>query len=242
MLAILRKEFIGFLYTPVGYIVLTLFLIGTGLFVWVFPQTSVLDYGFADLNTFFSLTPYVFLFLIPGITMRSLADEKKAGTMELLLTHPPSEWGILMGKYLAAWLLVGVALLPTLVYVQSVYLLGAPQGNLDLAAVTGSYIGLFLLGGVFTAIGIFASSLTQSQIGAFVGALFLCFFFYEGFSSLAKLEFWNTTGYILEQISVASHYQAMGRGLIDSRDIIYFLSLMVLFLVATKTILSSRKW
>lgn len=242
MLSILRREFFGFLYTPVGYVVLTLFLLGTGLFVWVFPQTSILRYGFAELSTFFSLTPYVFFFLIPGITMRSFADERKTRTLELLLTHPPAGWQILLAKYLAAWFLVGLALLPTLVYVYSVYELGAPRGNLDLAAVSGSYLGLFLLGGVFTAIGVFASSLTESQIGAFVGALFLCFLLYEGFSSFAALEVWSTLGYLLEQLSLAYHYQALGRGLIDSRDLIYFFSVIIFFLISTQAVLNSRRW
>ncbi|MGF1532735.1 MAG: gliding motility-associated ABC transporter permease subunit GldF [Bernardetiaceae bacterium] len=242
MRQIFWKEFLGFLYSPVGYVVLGLFLIGTWLFVWVFPQTNLLELGVADLDTFFSLTPYVFLFLIPGITMRSLADEQRSGTLDLLLTHPPSVAWVLWAKYLAAWALVALALLPTLTYVWTIYGLGVPVGNLDVGATTGAYLGLLLLGGVFVAVGIFASSLTESQIGAFVGALFLCFFLYEGLSSLARLSFWGETGYILEEVSLAYHYRSLGRGVIDSRDVLYFLGIIFFFLMGTRAVMSRRQW
>lgn len=239
---ILKKEINSFFDSLIAYVVIAVFLTGIGLLVWVFPETSILSYGYADLYTFFGMTPYVFLFLIPAITMRSFAEEKKGGTMELLMTQPVTDWQIIMGKFLAGWLIVVVALIPTLIYYLSVYQLGSPTGNLDSAGIAGSYIGLILLGGVFTAIGILASSVTENQVIAFIMAVFLCFIFFSGFPSLASLDVWGTAAYWVEQIGILYHYNAMSRGLIDSRNVVYLLSLTALMLLITHLVMNSRKW
>lgn len=239
---ILTKEVNSFLNSLIAYVVMAVFLTGTGLLVWVFPETSILAYGYADLYTFFGLTPYVFLFLIPAITMRSFAEERKGGTMELLMTQPVTDWQIILGKFLAGWLIVVITLLPTLIYYVSVYQLGSPAGNLDSAGIAGSYTGLVLLGGVFTAFGILASSVTENQVIAFILAVFLCFVFFSGFSSLAALDAWEAAAYWIEQIGILYHYHALSRGLIDSRNVVYFFSLITLMLLITHLVLNSRKW
>lgn len=242
MWQILKKEVNGFFDSLIAYVVIGVFLTGIGLLLWVFPETSILNYGYADMYTFFSLTPYVFLFLIPAITMRSFAEEKKGGTMELLLTQPVTDLQLILGKFLAGWLIVLLALLPTLIYCFSVYQLGSPVGNLDAAGIAGSYIGLILLGGVFTAIGIFASSITENQVIAFILAVFLCFIFFTGFSSVAAIDIWGNSAYQIEQLGILHHYNAMSRGLIDSRNLIYFISVIILMLLLTHLVLNSRKW
>ena len=241
MYSILRKEFNAFLSSPVAYVVIGVFLVATGLFVWVFPDSSVLDYGFADLQTLFSTAPWVFLFLIPAITMRTFAEEKKAGTIELLLTRPLTDGQIIGGKYLACLLLALLALLPTLLYYYSVYRLGSPEGNIDSAATVGSYLGLGLLAAVFAAIGIFASALTRDQIIAFLVAVVGCFLVYTGFDSLASV-FEGDAAYYIGQLGIAAHYRDLSKGLIDSRDLLYFLSLIVGLLWATRLVLRSRNW
>lgn len=242
MIHILTKEFNAFLNSLIAYIVIGVFLTSMGLLMWVFPETSVLDYGFADMDTLFSLAPYVFIFLIPAITMRSFAEEKRSGTLELLFTRPLTEWDIVLGKFLASFLLVLFALLPTGIYYLSVYLLGDPVGNIDASGITGSYIGLMLLAGVFCAIGIFASSITTNQIVSFILAAFLCFLLFTGFNSLAALNVWSGNVLVIKQLGILYHYESLGRGLIDSRDVIYFISLTALTVLATKTILAARTW
>lgn len=241
MLTILQKEFNAFLNSPVAYVVLGVFLIATGLFVWVFPDSSVLDYGFADLQTLFTLAPWIFLFLIPAITMRTFAEEKKAGTIELLLTRPLTDWQIIGGKYLACFLLALLALIPTLLYYFSVYKLGSPEGNIDSAATVGSYLGLAFLASVFAAIGILASALTRDQIIAFLVAVVGCFLIYSGFDSLASvLE--GSPAYYVSQLGIAAHYRDLSKGLVDSRDLVYFISVVWLALQATRLALRSRNW
>lgn len=242
MKEIFFKEVNSFLSSLIAYIVLSVFLIGVGLLVWVFPETSVLAYGYADLETLFSFGPYVLLFLIPAITMRMFAEEKKGGTMELLYTRPLTDWQIILGKYFSGIFLLLLALLPTLLYYFSVSELGNPEGNIDTAAFAGSFLGLFLLGAVFSAIGVFASSITENQIVAFLVALFLCFLLYTGFSSLAAIDVWGTGSYIIQQLGILYHYDALSRGLIDSRNLVYFLTVIILLLFLTKLVLSSRKW
>lgn len=242
MFSIFKKEIASFLSSLVAYLVIGIFLTGVGLFVWVFPESNVLDYGFADLGTLFSLTPYIFLFLIPAITMRTFAEEKKTGTIELLLTKPLTDWDIILGKYLASLMLVLIALVPTLLYYYSIYELGNPKGNVDSAGVFGSYIGLILLGAVFTAIGTFASSISKDQIVSFLIAAFLCFVLYQGISAVASLEIWGSAAYLVSQLGLDYHYNALGKGLIDSRNVIYFLSVIAFMLSSTKLVLGSRKW
>ena len=241
MFDILRKEFNAFLSSPVAYVVLGVFLVATGLFVWVFPESSVLDYGYADLQTLFNIAPWIFLFLIPAITMRTFAEEKKAGTIELLLTRPLTDGQILGGKFLACLLLALLALLPTLLYYYSVYKLGNPEGNIDSAATVGSYLGLALLAGVFVAMGVFASAITRDQIIAFLVAVVGCFLVYSGFDSLASV-FEGSAAYYISQLGIAAHYRDISKGLIDSRDLTYFFSLIAGLLLATRLVLQSRNW
>jgi ABC-2 type transport system permease protein len=241
MLTILQKEFNAFLNSPVAYVVLGVFLIATGLFVWVFPDSSVLDYGYADLQTLFNLAPWIFLFLIPALTMRTFAEEKKAGTIELLLTRPLTDGQIIGGKYLACLLLALLALVPTLLYYYSVYQLGSPAGNIDSAATVGSYLGLALLAAVFAAIGILASALTRDQIIAFLVAVVGCFLVYSGFDSLASV-LQGSSAYYVSQLGIAAHYRDLSKGLVDSRDLVYFFSVVAVALQATRLALRSRNW
>jgi ABC-2 type transport system permease protein len=241
MLTILQKEFNAFLNSPVAYVVLGVFLIATGLFVWVFPDSSVLDYGYADLQTLFNLAPWIFLFLIPALTMRTFAEEKKAGTIELLLTRPLTDGQIIGGKYLACLLLALLALVPTLLYYYSVYKLGSPEGNIDSAATVGSYLGLALLAAVFAAIGVLASALTRDQIIAFLVAVVGCFLVYSGFDSLASV-LQGSSAYYVSQLGIAAHYRDLSKGLIDSRDLVYFFSVVALALQGTRLALRSRNW
>lgn len=242
MRRVLGKEFNGFLNSLIAYIVIGVFLTAMGLLTWVFPETSVLDYGYADMFTVFDLGPYVFIFLVPAITMRSFAEEKKAGTMELLLTKPLTDWQIILGKFFACFLLIVLAVVPTLVYYVSVYLLGNPVGNIDTPGVVGSYVGLMLLGAVFCAIGIFASSVTSSQIIAFLVGAFLCFFMFTGFESLSLLNVWSEQVLFIKQMGLLYHYESMSKGLIDSRDLIYFGSVTALMLMLTRIMIGSRSW
>jgi len=213
----------------VAYITIGVFLIVLGLFLWVFPDTSILEYGYASLESLFNTAPYLFMFLIPAITMRSLAEERREGTFELLATRPVTFGQIIMGKYFACVALVLFALLPTYVYYYSVSALGSPQNNIDTGAVIGSYIGLFLLGASFVAIGLFASAITKNQIIAFTIAVFLSFFVYSGFDSLSQLLSLQNTG--IDQLGISSHYSSVSRGVLDTRDLFYFIALTALFIL-----------
>jgi len=223
----------------VAYVTIGVFLLVLGLFLWVFPDSSILDYGYAGLDSLFSTAPYLFMFLIPAITMRSLAEERKEGTFELLFTRPLKDWEIVLGKYFACLFIVLFALLPTLVYYYSVSVLGTPQGNIDTGAVIGSYIGLFLLGAAFAAIGLFASSLTKNQIIAFTIAVFLCFFFYSGFDSLSQMLSLQDLG--LQSLGITQHYQSVSRGVLDTRDLFYFLLVAGTFIWLTLLILIKQR-
>jgi ABC-2 type transport system permease protein len=240
MLVIFQKELNSFLNSLVGYLVISVFLLAVGLLIWVFPEYSLLLYGYAGLESFFSLTPFLYIFLIPAITMRTFAEEKRLGTMELLLTRPLTNWQIIFGKYLATCALVAFSLLPTLLYYFSVYELGSPKGNIDSAAVVGSYLGLFLLGCVFCAVGIFASALTDNQIISFMVAVFLCFILYTGFSQIAAINLWSSYSFIINQLGIDFHYHSISKGLIDSRNLLYFLSVIFSFLAATKLVLEKE--
>lgn len=242
MIRVLTKEFNSFLNSLIAYVVIGVFLTGMGLLMWVFPETSVLDYGYADMDTLFSLGPYVFIFLIPAITMRSFAEERKSGTMELLLTKPLTDWDIILGKFFACWLLVLFALLPTVIYFFSISALGNPAANIDTPGVIGSYVGLALLAGVFCSVGIVASSITSNQIVSFILAAFLCFIVFSGFESMSTLNVWSANALLIKQFGILYHYEALSKGLIDSRDVIYFISVGALMLLISKIILSSRSW
>jgi ABC-2 type transport system permease protein len=242
MVQVLLKEFNSFLNSLIAYVVIGVFLVAMGLLMWVFPESSVLEYGYADMDTLFTMGPYVFIFLVPAITMRSFAEEKKAGTIELLITKPLSDWEIILGKYLASFLLVCCALLPTVLYYISIWNLGSPKGNIDTPGIIGSYIGLIFLGAVFCSVGILSSSLTRNQIVAFIIAAFLCFILFTGFESLASLNVWSTNALLIKQLGLFEHYAALSRGLIDSRNVIFFLSVILVMLSFAKLTLSSRQW
>ena len=218
------------------------FMLLTGLFLWVFPESSILDYGYAGLDSFFNIAPYLFIFLVPAITMRAIAEEKKDGTFELLATRPLSDWDILFGKFLACLAIVLLTLLPTLIYYFSINQLGITKGNIDTGAVIGSYIGLVLLASAFTSIGLFTSSLSNNQIISFTVAVFLCFFSFSGFDSISSIISLQEIGSFLTELGINEHYQSVSRGVLDTRDWIYFLSFTALFLFLSKTILGARKW
>jgi len=238
MITILIKEINEFLDALTAYVVIGIFLTGIGLLMWVFPDTNVLDYGYASMDPLFSLGPYVFMFLIPAVTMKSFAEEKRSGTIELLYTLPFRDLEIICGKFLAGFVLVCLSVLPTLVYYFSLSYLGNPPGNIDTAGIIGSYIGLVLLGGVFTAIGVFSSALTRSQIISFMLAAFLCFVFYAGFDSVIAINSWTDSAYLISRIGILSHYEALSKGLIDFGDVTYFLSMIVLMLHFTRITLT----
>ncbi len=243
MIALLKKEINSFLNSLIGYMVIIVFLMSVGLFMWVFPgDSNILDNGFANIDTLFVIAPFIFMFLVPAVTMRSFAEEYRQGTIELLLTKPLTELQIVLAKYLANVILVVLSLLPTLVFVYSVYQLGAPVGNIDMGGTWGSYLGLLFLSAGFAAIGVFASSLTSNQIVAFIIGVFLSFFFYTGFQSVSTLPMFSGFDYLILSLGIQEHYISMSRGVIDTRDMIYFLSLIVLFILLTKVSLESRKW
>lgn len=243
MLTLLKKEINAFLNSVIGYVVLVVFLVVNGLFLWVFPlDFNILDFGYANLDGLFMLAPFVFLFLIPAITMRSFADERSYGTIETLFTKPLTDLHIILAKYFAAVLLVTFSLLPTLFYYFTVYQLGLPKGNLDSGAIWGSYVGLLFLGASFAAIGIFASSLTDNQIVAFIAGAGIAAFVYLGFELIYSLSFFGKADLFIKSLGISSHYASMSRGVIDTRDIIYFLSVIAFFILLTHFILGRRKW
>ncbi len=239
MYSILKKEITSYLSSLVAYVTIGVFLLVLGLFLWVFPDSSILDYGYAGLDSLFNTAPYLFMFLIPAITMRSLAEERKEGTFELLLTRPLTDGQIVLGKFFACVLLVLFALIPTLVYYYSVYSLGNPAGNVDTGAVIGSYIGLFLLGSGFAAIGLFASSVSKNQIIAFTIAVFLSYFFYTGFDSLSSLLSLQNLG--LQNIGITAHYESVSRGVLDTRDLGYFVCLSAFFIWCTLLVIKLQR-
>lgn len=241
MLAIFNKEINAFFSSLTAYIVMAVFLTAVGLLIWVFPDTNVLNFGYADLTSFFNLTPFVLLFLIPAITMRALAEEVRNGTIELLLTKPLSDWALVVGKFLADWVLVVLTLAPTLLYYYTVYQLGNPVGNVDTGAVFGSYIGLLLLSAVFVAVGLWASSLSDNQIVAFVLGVFISFLLFAGIGAVAKLDFLGEWAYPISWISLDQQYADLGRGLVDSRNVVYLLSVTTLFLWLTQNQIRSKR-
>lgn len=214
MIALFKKEISSFFASPIGYLVIAVFLILNGLFLWVFEGNfNILDSGFADLLPFFQLTPWIFIFLIPAITMKSFSEEKKMGTLELLFTKPISLWSMVIGKYVAALFLTILALIPTILYVWTVWQLGNPAGNLDIGSTLGSYIGLLFLAMSYTAIGIFASTLSTNQIVAFMLAVLFSFFLYYGIDEVIQLLFNTETTW-----SLKAHFDSIGRGVIDTRS------------------------
>lgn len=228
------KEWRQFFSSLTGYIAIILFLLLMGLFLFVFPNSSILDFGYATLDNFFTLAPWIMLFLIPTITMRSIADEYKSGTFEVLKTLPLSASKIVWGKYFGCLLVVAVALIPTLIYAYSVEQLSA-KGGIDVGATAGSYIGLFMLAAVYTAVGVCTSSFTNNTVVAFILAAFVCFILYSGFNAVSKLPvFAAGADYYIQMLGIDFHYTSISRGVIDTRDVLYFLAMIVLFLLITQ--------
>ncbi|MEP6646972.1 MAG: ABC transporter permease [Saprospiraceae bacterium] len=242
MKAIYLRELGSYFSSMIAYITVGLLLAVLGLVLWVFPDFSILLSPFASVDTLFAVAPMIFIFLIPAFTMRSLAEEKQSATLEVLLTRPVTSFQIVFGKYLATLTWLVIALLPTIVYVFSVYELGSPKGNIDLGQIAASYLGLFLLGAVFCAIGIFASSQTSNQIVAFVGAVFFCFVLYYGFYFISKMSsFEGSLDSMIESLGIDFHYHSISRGIIDTRDLAYFICLIGLCLSWTWASISNRK-
>lgn len=243
MKSLLIKEISQFFSSLTGYIVVIVFLLANGLFLWVFPgEMNILDAGYASLDTLFTLAPWIFLFLIPAITMRSFSEEKKSGNLDLLLTRPLTEMQIVLAKYGAAVLMAVIALIPTLFFFYTLIALRQPDMPVDAGATWGSYIGLVLLSAIYAAVGIFASSLTDNSIVAFILAVLLCFLLYIGFDFLGQLSAEGATGNFIINLGIEAHYKSMRRGVIDSRDLVYFISVIILILFFTRTKLKSRNW
>lgn len=243
MFTLFKREIRNFLSSFIGYIVIIVFLLINGLFIWVFPlDFNILENGYANIDGLFSLAPFVFLFLIPAITMRSFAEEKKSGTIELLMTKPLSDLQVVLAKYFAGFILVLFALIPTLIYYLTVYYLGSNVGNIDVGGTWGSYIGLLFLGATFVSIGLFASTISDNQINSFIIALFLCGFIYIGFDFIYQLSIFGNFSLFIQSLGISAHYNSMSRGVIDTRDVIYFLSMISVFILLSKISLESRKW
>mgnify|MGYP006280919015 FL=1 len=243
MFSLLKKEINTFFSSITGYLVIIVFLLLNSAFMWVFKGgNNVLESGYASLDSLFTMAPWIFLFLVPAITMRMFAEEKRSGTLELLFTRPVSAWKIVISKFLAAWILVLISIIPTLAYFVSVYLLGAPQGNIDTGGTWGSYIGLLFLGGIYAALGVYSSSLTDNQIVAFILAVMLSFLFYLGFDLLSTVFAQGEFVHLVEKLGIQFHYLSISRGVLDSRDLIYFAAVIFIFLYATRYVLLSRKW
>jgi ABC-2 type transport system permease protein len=243
MFAIFRKEISGFFSSLTGYIVIIVFLLVNSLFMWVFPgEWNIFDTGYAGLDTLFFLSPWVFLFLVPAVTMRMIAEEKRLGTIELIYSRPVTERGIIWGKFFASVVLVLLALLPGLIYYVSVYILGETPGNMDKGGTWGAFIGLFFLASVYASAGIFASSVTDNQVFAFIFAVLICFILFMGFDSFAYLPGLKSFDEFVIRLGINEHYKSMSRGVLDFRDAIYFLAVAAIFNEATRLVLLSRKW
>ncbi len=240
MLSIYLKEIRSFLSSLIAYVVIIAFLLLIGLFTWVFTDTNVLDLGYANLDSLFIMAPWVFIFLISAITMRSFSEEKRTGTYELLSTKPLSHIQIIGGKYLAALTLVAFSILPTLIYFYSIYQLGLPKGNIDVGATWGSYLGLLFLGACYASIGLFASAITPNQIIAFILGMFLCFFAFTGFEQVSNLGLFGNNDFLVQWLGIQYHYDSISRGVLDTRDVVYFLSFIGLFLAASSASLKHK--
>lgn len=240
MFAILRKEIEAFFSSLMAYVIIGFFLILMGLWIWVFPETNVLDSGYADLSPLFRFAPYILIFLAPAVTMGLFSEELKIGTIELLLTSPLTILQIVLGKYLASLVIMVSIFLLTSIYCISIYLLASPTGNIDVAALIGSYIGLLLLSSVFLGIGLATSACTQNQIVAFLIGTFVCFLLYQGFDAWATLKTWGKYPLVIAQLGILYHYESLSRGVIDLRDILYFCSFSFLSIIITTLVLKKK--
>jgi ABC-2 type transport system permease protein len=243
MFSIYKKEIRSFLSSLIAYVVIVVFLVTVSLFMWVLPVgDNIFEMGYANLDSLFNRAPFIFIFLISAITMRFFSEEKKTGTIEVLTTKPVTDIQIILGKYAAGVTLVVFSLLPTLLYMYTVYQLGATKGNMDLGATWGSYCGLFLLASCYVAIGMFASAISDNQIVSFIVSMFLCFSFYSLFDLLADFSLLGKYDSLVASLGIQAHYISLSRGVIDSRDVLYFMSIIIAFIWLTKTVFDSRKW
>ena len=243
MKSIFLKEIRSFFSSLVGYFVIVLFLLVAGLFMWVMPDTNIPDFGYASMDRFFSFAPWLLIFLIPAITMRTFSDEFKSGTIEFLATKPLQNKDIILGKFFASFVLVIISILPTLLYVYSISALAITNHELDMGSIIGSYLGLLFLVAAFTSIGLFCSASTENQIIAFLLSVFVSFLLYMGFESVSKLPFFaGMLDYYISQFGMTFHYNSISRGVLDSRDLVYFLSISALFLLGTNLFLQKRNW
>ncbi len=243
MRALFKKEISGFFSSLTGYLVIVVFLLLNSLFMWIIPgQFNVIENGYATMDSLFAIAPWLFLFLVPAITMRMISEEKRTGTLDLLYTRPVTELQIILAKFLASWALVLLSLIPTLINFWSVSRLGSPPGNIDMGGTWGSYMGLLFLGGIYAAIGMFASSLTGNQIVAFILAVLLSFLMFMGFEFLSGIAESGRIVFMISRLGISYHYNSISRGVIDSRDILYFAGVILLFIVGTRTLLQSSKW
>ena len=243
MWTLFKKEISGFFSSLTGYVVIVVFLLLNSLFMWIIPgQFNILENGYATMDTMFAIAPWVFLFLVPAITMRMISEEKRTGTLDLLYTRPVSELQIILAKFFASWALVLFSLIPTLIHFWSVSRLGSTPGNMAIGGTWGSYVGLLFLGGIYAAIGVFTSALTGNQIVAFIIAVSASFFMYLGFDFLSDLAGSGQIAFFISRLGIGYHYNSISRGVLDSRDILYFLGVMGLYVLGTRTVLQSSKW
>lgn len=240
MWSICKKELRQFFSNLSGYIAIILFLLVNGLFLFILKDSNVFDYGYASLDKFFELSPWILMFLIPAITMRSFSEEFRVGTFEILQTKPLTKLRIVLGKYIAVLLVLFFVVFPTLIYVFTIQQLSA-TGDIDMGGIAGSYIGLFLLSAVFAAIGIACSSFTNNAVIAFLISAFVCLLLYFGFHAMSKLPlFVGSSDYFIEMLGIDFHYQSVSRGMLDTRDVVYFFSLIFLFLIITVKNIAKR--
>lgn len=234
MFAIFKREVQSFFTSPIGYLIVGLFLLLNGLFLWVFKgDFNIFDYGFADLGNLFLLAPWIFIFLVPAITMKSFSEERKVGTLELLLIKPISIWKLVLGKFWGAFLLCIIAVIPTIIYVFAISNLGITEGNFDLGVVLGSYFGLLFLIGAYTSIGLFSSTLSDNQIVSFIIGILMCFLLFNGFDAISSLFSDGEAQQFVQGIGSRSHFDSIARGIVDTRDLLYFISLTLFFLYLT---------
>ncbi len=243
MYSLFLKEIRSFLSSFLGYIIMVVFLVVVGLFLWVLPtEFNIPDFGYANVDGLFIIAPFVFLFLIPAITMRSFSEENRSGTIELLYTRPLTDMQIILAKYFAAFVLVLFSLIPTLIYYFSVWQLGYPPGNIDSGAFWGSFIGLLFLAATFVSIGLFASSVADNQVVSFIVAVIITAIAYLGFEFIYSLEWFGNIALFIKSLGISAHYSSISRGVVDTRDVIYFLSVIVFFLYLTNFMIARRKW
>ncbi len=242
MWTLYKKEIRSFLGSLIAYIVMGVYLVLTGLFLWFVDGNNVFDLGIASLQVMFDIAPYILIFLVSAVTMRSISDEKRLGTLEILTTKPLSDAAIVLAKFFASLTLIAVALVLTSVYAYTINQIAAPVGNVDWGSMMGSYLGLLMLAACYTSIGLFSSSITDNQIVALLTAMLISFFFYDVLSMLGDVSWLDSVGRSLSWFGLEFHYDSISRGVVDTRDMVYFTGFTALFLGATQLVFESRKW